>query len=380
MRKIAAWLHRYLGLGLALLLFVSGGTGALIAFSDELDAGLNPALLQVQPQAHAANLDEIVARTRQALPQAQLAFIAFPEAPDQALEIWLRDSPLRAYADPYSGAILGVRDSHASLMGFLVDLHIHLLSGETGEAVMGWAGLASLPLLLLGVWLWWPRRSRWKQALAVKWDAAPVRVWLDLHKVAGVLACAFLLMIAATGSALALYDVVTEPLLVRLTGAGARQAAPLSSPGQQPAPLEPMLRQAAALFPQGRVTRISLPTRPEGAVMVRVRQPAEAHQYGRTFVWFDQYSGRVLRTDDIFRANLATRIQSWLYPLHTGFYGGLGTRLLQVMLGLALALLAGSGVWLWLANRRARRIAAARREVYGAEVGTPRPVRAERNG
>jgi uncharacterized iron-regulated membrane protein len=112
--------------------------------------------------------------------------------------------------------------------------------------------------------------------------------------------------------------------------------------------------------------RLMLPATPDGAVTVRMRLPGEIHQLGRTFVHFDQYDGRLLRADNVLESNLATRINAWFYPLHTGFYGGVGTRMLNVLFGLSLALISLSGGWMWVRNRIAKRRAAARQRVRSA--------------
>ncbi|MES2537751.1 MAG: PepSY-associated TM helix domain-containing protein [Pseudomonadota bacterium] len=362
MRRIAVGIHRYLGLVLGSLLLVSGLTGSAIVFKAPLDAWLNPELIRVTPRQDRVALDQILTSVRQALPNEQANVVFMPDSPAQALEIWFKDSDLRAYVDPYTGAVRGVRHATHSLMGFLVDLHIHLLSGETGEQVMGWSGLGAIVLSLLGLWLWWPKAGRWKQAFSVKWQAAPVRIWLDLHKLAGVMICGFLILTAATGASLALYDIFTEPALIAFTGEGTRRAPPASrKTGGMAAPLAPMLAHSASLFPDGQITRVSLPARPGVAVMVRMRLAGEIHQFGRTFIWFDQYDGAVLRVDNALLANRATRIQSWLYPLHTGVYGGNPTRWLQVVIGLSLTLLTLSGAWLWFRGYRARAIGAERK-------------------
>lgn len=198
--------------------------------------------------------------------------------------------------------------------------------------------------------------------MTVKWDAGAARVWLDLHKVAGILAGVFLVVIAATGSALALPGILTEPVLVALTGAGAKTAAPTSSRRAGPdASLDAMVDRARATFPEGRITRLMMPATPRGAVAVRMRLPGEIHQLGRTFVFFDRYDGTLLRADSLPDANLATRINAWFYPLHTGAYGGVATRLLNVVFGLSLAFMSLSGGWMWLRNRLARKRAARRK-------------------
>ena len=104
-----------------------------------------------------------------------------------------------------------------------------------------------------------------------------------------------------------------------------------------------------------------MPAHSQAAVAVRMQLPGEAHQLGRTFVFFDQYNGRLLRADNIFQANVAARIYSWLYPLHTGFYGGTVTRALNILFGISLTLLALSGLWVWARNKLAKRRADLRK-------------------
>jgi uncharacterized iron-regulated membrane protein len=364
MRRFISWLHRYVGLAAVVILVMSGITGAVITFDTEIDRMTHPGLRRAEPRPGSANVDTLAASAHLARSRDPVRMLVFPQLPGDAVEVWYRGSSMRAYLDPYDGHVLGLRDTHDSLMGILVDLHTNLLSGETGRAVLGCFGLAAVLLIVLGVWLWWPRRGRWRQALTVKWWAGAARVWLDVHKVAGSVTAVFLLVIAATGVALALPGVVTEPLLVALTGAGAKQAAPASSSrAGRHASLDAMVQRAEATFPEGRVMRLMLPATPDGAVTVRMRLPGEIHQLGRTFVHFDQYDGRLLRADNVLESNLATRINAWFYPLHTGFYGGVGTRMLNVLFGLSLALISLSGGWMWVRNRIAKRRAAARQRV-----------------
>jgi uncharacterized iron-regulated membrane protein len=363
MRKALVLLHRYAGLALGCFLLLSGLTGSAIVFGDAIDAWLNPGLLTVTPRDARADLDAVLSKVEDAVPGKMPNVVSMPPTAEDAIEVVFQPEDLRVFVDPYSGEVLGQRHGNASLSGFLVDLHVHLLSGKTGEEVLGWAGLGGIVLSVIGLVLWWPRRGRWRQALSIKWSAGAFRVWFDVHRVVGVFALALILMTATTGAALALYDKLTEPALVLFTGKGARQPAPKSTPGgMQSAPLDPMLARAAALFPDGRITRITLPAKPDAAVAVRVRQQGEAHQFGRTFVWFDRYDGSLLRVDNALTAHRAVRIQSWLYPLHTGVYGGILTRWLQVAAGLSLSLLTVSGAWLWIKRSRSRAVAFARRE------------------
>jgi uncharacterized iron-regulated membrane protein len=362
MRKLTVLIHRYAGLAVAVLLLTSSLTGAAIVFSKPIDVWFNSDLLSVTPQEEQVSLDVMLENVHQALPGQSIRSIYVSQLPNRAWEFRSHEEAhFRTYVNPYTGEVIGRRDVTESLMGFLVDLHIHLLAGETGEQVMGWAGLATAVLSVLGLYLWWPKQGRWKQAFSVKWHAAPVRVWLDVHKVIGACIFVLIIMTTITGAALALPSAFTEPVLKAVTGESTRQASPKSHiRNTNDAPLDPILERAQGHFPEGRLSRVTLPDAPDGAVVIRMRLEGEIHQFGRTFLYFDRYDGSLLSKASAFDANLAVRIRDWLYPLHTGFYGGMLTRVLQIFVGLSLALLVLSGVWLWAKRMLARKSAEAR--------------------
>lgn len=355
MRKTLVLLHRYLGLALGLFMIGSGLTGSAIVFSKAIDSYLHPELLTVAPRsAVPLKVDALLQNSKDAVPGDIPAFVYLPLASSEAAQVLFQPSSLRVHGDPYTGQVLGVRHPNDSLTGFLIDFHVHLLAGKTGKQIQGWIGLSAMVLTLIGVFLWWPKRGR-KQGFSIKWKAGAFRVWFDAHRVSGVVAAVLIVLTAATGSALALYDVITEPLLAATTGSGTRQPAPKAlGTSDGTASIDEMLRQAQSMFPDGQVTRITLPSKDATAVGVRMRLSGEIHQFGRSFVWFSRYDGRVLRVDNALEANRAVKIQSWLFPLHTGAYGGLFTQWIQLLVGLCLGFLSISGAWLWLKKARAR--------------------------
>lgn len=362
MRKTLVLLHRYLGLALGLFLLGSGLTGSAIVFSKAIDSYFNPELLTVAPRpGEPLQVDELLRNAKERLPGETPTFIYMPLAPHEAAQVLFQPSCMRVHADPHTGKVLGLRHPSDSVTGWLIDFHVHLLAGKTGKQIQGWIGLGAILISLVGIYLWWPNTGKWKQAFSIKWEAGAFRVWFDAHRVSGALAAALIVLTALTGSALALYDLLTEPLLIKATGSGTRQPAPkAASISSEPASIDAMLRQAQASFPDGQITRLTLPAKGSSVVGVRMRLNGEIHQFGRSFIWFDKHDGQILRVDNALKANRAVQIQSWLFPLHTGMYGGLFTQWLQLLVGLGLAFLSISGGWLWFRKLRAKAIAASR--------------------
>jgi uncharacterized iron-regulated membrane protein len=370
MRKTLVFLHRYLGLALGLFLIGTGLTGSAIVFSKAIDTFFHPELLTVAPRPDVPlQIDALLRNARKAIPGDTPTFVYMPLAPTEAAQVLFQSSGLRVHADPYTGEVLGTRHPNDSLTGLLIDFHVHLLAGKTGKQIQGWIGLGAILLSLVGFLLWWPKHARWKQAFSIKWGAGAFRVWFDAHRVSGAIGAVLIVLTALTGSALALYDLITEPILIAATGGGTRQPqpkAPSTSGGT--ASIDAMLTQAKSMFPDGQITRLSLPVKDAGAVGVRMRLNGEIHQFGRSFVWFSRYDGQILRVDNALEANSAVKIQSWLFPLHTGVYGGPFTQWLQLLVGLVLAFLSFSGAWLWIKKARAKTITNSRRVRAGESV------------
>lgn len=125
MRSLTVHLHRWAGLATALFLAVAGLTGTLLAFKNELEATLNPALFSVAPpggRAEGDMLDPFVLREQlQRLhPEARADHMSFPSAGKSVMFYLMpRTDPSsgqayplehdQIFVDPYSGEALGQR-------------------------------------------------------------------------------------------------------------------------------------------------------------------------------------------------------------------------------------------------------------------------------
>jgi uncharacterized iron-regulated membrane protein len=133
MRRIVLVVHRYLGLMLSLFLLISGVTGSAIVFSREFDSALNSTLLHVVEQPLRVSIDDVMTEIQRLFPERVPTSVHLPRSSNDAIEVLIKDSALRIYANPYTGEILGTRQANRSLTGFLIDLHVHLLAGKTGQ-------------------------------------------------------------------------------------------------------------------------------------------------------------------------------------------------------------------------------------------------------
>lgn len=363
-RIIIRRIHLWLGLTLGLLLVLLGLTGSALVFYVGIDEVLHPAARSAAattgPGWDSPVWDRALAtgRTRSREPTGTWSF----EVTGKGGAIPARYYPPSLHHDHHAeremvwfsadGARIVRSDPWGGyLMSWLYELHMHLLAGETGGLIVGWSGIAMLVLLLTGIVAWWPRGS-WAKALAFKRQAAPTRRLRDLHKLTGVWSAGLLLVLVATGVLLALPEVKVSLLRPAATPDPRSHA----RTGIQ-VPIAQALAAARRALPGAQLAFIDVPGAGDGAFRMRVQVPGDPHRrFPGSFVYVDQYSGRVLAIHDARRGSVGTTLSTWVRPLHDGSVGGLPVRILAVLVGLTPAVLFVTGLLHWLRRRRAARL------------------------
>jgi uncharacterized iron-regulated membrane protein len=117
--------------------------------------------------------------------------------------------------------------------------------------------------------------------------------------------------------------------------------------GQSVLPPSTLLQMADAALPNSITTYIGMPSEPDDIVRIGKRQTHEASEYGESEVLLDPYTGRVLHVSDSKTLPLGDRVLNSFATLHFGTFGGLPTRILYVFVGLAPAILLGTGFIMW---------------------------------
>lgn len=375
MRRVFAWLHRWVALLAGSLLVLLGLTGSLMVWQAELDAALNPAWFEPRPPC--ATPDRPAARVLALLavtaPDARAAIVVAPVRAQAAYQVWERRDTATGlrrehFVDAACGLYLGSRVrgawqlDRAHAVPLLYELHSKLLAGDTGHLVAGVGALVLLGLALSGIWLAWPARSTraaWRRVLTVKTGASAQRWWFDLHRAAGLWLALLIVLMSVTGAAL-VFDASARALvssvlpvqaLPRIRAAAGPAAA---LPAEQHGPDE-LVALAQARFPQAHWSRLTLASGKDGVAEVRLLQAAEPRiDTGSTRVRLDA-AGRIVAAHDPLNAPAGSVLLDWVFPLHSGEALGLAARLLWTLFGLAPAVLLGSGLWLWWRRVRTRR-------------------------
>lgn len=352
-RRWLLWLHLSVGLGLGLLLVVVSLTGSLIVFRGEIEDALHPSLTGVSPGGTWTSLQRVLEAVSAAHAGATFHTVNLPTSPRQSVSFWGHDERGRsfhAYANPFTGELLGSDLANDHVTEWLYHLHANLLAGGVGEQVNGIAGGLWVILVTTGIVLWWPRKGRpWRDGFVVQWRAQWRRRNFDLHRVTGILVAVPLLLVAVTGA----YFPFRTPfrwLAETLTGTRAAEDSPHSSSAGRETKgvsLDEVLRVAGTAFSGVQPNWIHLPANPTDVFSVRYRLPGEWRLEGMNYVHVDPFSGALVRVDRHAERTGAQRILRAMFPLHVGTFGGLTTRVLWLLLGLAPLLLFVTGTLMW---------------------------------
>ncbi|MGP4815615.1 MULTISPECIES: PepSY-associated TM helix domain-containing protein [unclassified Psychrobacter] len=415
---------------MAAFLIITGITGTLLAFHDELDDVFNHKLAQVEKQnASHLSIAELHDKVISAYPQ--YAFSSMPTSiaaersavfsVDRARGKAAQNQPKapfqQVYVHPYTGDIIGTRDRDEwawhNTMWKVFWLHRDLLLGDIGKLLLGIVALVWTINCFIGFYLTFPRAikkkaqnqtspkkrasflKRWLPAWKIRTKSNMFKLNYDLHHAFGLWLWGILFVIAWSSVGFNLREVY-QPVMhavVGLEGRDERQEnsrkplekAEQASGAETATRVEAVNNEAVAVEAVDVVNKAnSIAYLSEQAniaaqqnsvsvqQLLGIRWVEEDKQWqmrfktnrdigkkgGASSITVDAATGHVERVNFGHQAAFGNKADQWLSTLHMGHISqGLGHRLYQiflVMIGLAVAVLSGTGVYLWWKGRQQR--------------------------
>ena len=331
------------------LIALTGLTGSVLAFRNEIDAALNPSLWKVAPATSLRSLDEIVTAV-EATGGPAPRMVLLPNRNDRAILVFLvgRGPADRweVFVDPSTAKVLGRRRFGSAWIERVKQLHVELFAGRVGRMIVGAGGLCSLALGGTGLVLWW--RTRPRSPSHFRRPAA-----LDVHRRFGIIGLVPTTILAMTG-ALLIFRPYLAPILNHLTGPMPLELV-VHSRGDRnlkPPSLDQIRDQALQAYPDSRVTRLYLPEGIRGTFAARLHLPEDANPHGNTAMLFDRYSGELIQEHSSRVTSVVQKILWYApYPWHTGDALGLFGRGLVALAGMIPFALLTTGVMWWRSRR-----------------------------
>lgn len=342
-RALRRW-HNLAGLGVALLLVISGISGSLLAYKKPLlawtFAGELPTHYGIEQIAR--DLDELATR----MPSETLGLVKAPNSEEPYWQI-ITTEGRRLLLAPQTLAVLA--DDHWLLRGleWLRVFHTELLAGLWGEMLLLLMSVLTLFLLLSGLWLWWPARKRLKARWLLPRHLQRKHL-MQYHRHTGAVWLIVVLAVVFTGT------VMLEQRLQRafFPSEGPSLSSPVPS-ALETQPVSVLFQRAAARVPEAWPTYLRIPSAEDTQFRSRFRLKNEWHPNGRTVVKVNADGG----VEPFKRADAeptGKRFLNLMYPLHSG-YGLNGIyQWLVFMSGLVCCWLAGTGTAHWLQRRKTR--------------------------
>jgi uncharacterized iron-regulated membrane protein len=354
-------IHKYLSLAMATLWLLQAATGVLLVFHWELDdwgvggpqQALNPEKLGVALQLlqNSRPGQRVTAvYTSGGVPGRFDVVITNPGGGRDVLRVDGEGTVLRERPWDHDYVHIGV---------FQIATYLHqtLFLHTAGNWIIGVSGVLLFSNICLGLYQAWPRRGQWVRALspfrAAGGGASLPYRW---HRTVGLLLAVPALVLVCTGIVRAFDD----PLSLSAPFESARPPPAASwvqaqTPRQAPTMAE-AISSALALYPGSKLAAVELPDSDAPWFAIRVTQSHDVRRFfGTTTVYISNRNGGVLENYAADAMPAGVRMWDALYALHTGEIGGIAGRCLIALLGVALFVLIGLGLWLYFQRRAVTR-------------------------
>ncbi len=407
-RRISTIVHRYVGLYLAAFLIIAGLTGTILAFDKEINEWLVPERTHV-PVQNRPQLDPFTLRERaQALhphdsfyylemnkdPGDIFAFLPSPRTNPATSKPYDQDCEL-LYLNPYTGEETACDKGEGpwpiTRANFIFDvyaLHASLLLGQTGHWLFGTAALIWTFDCFISFYLTLPASrgpfwKRWGKAWWVKWRANAFRINFDLHRAAGLWTWIMLFIFAISTVSFRLPQVynpvihylfpmpddpdipsLPQPLLE--PAMGWRQGAIV---GEQLAAEQARLHGFKLKKAHGDLYFLYNPDTGVFTYSAHGDRDVGYHAPAVT-VQFDGKTGELRSAHFASGENAGVTFTNWISAIHARTVGGMAMQVLVGVMGIVIAMLSVTGVYIWWKKLAARRGTKKRSRLAAASAAT----------
>lgn len=342
-----AWfqLHKWIGLILAILIIPLSLSGSALVWRGWLDAQVNPHRYPVVSSPLATPGTYAEAANSLLKPGDRIVSMAFPDKAG-SVQVTITKAPLgdsrpqRAWIwlDPTSAEPLDRANMNEGVVRVLHTLHGNLMYPGVGRKVVGWIGVAMFISSLTGIWLWWPLKGSVTRGL--RWNRRP-DFNSNLHHLGGFWIAIPLAIMSGTGAWISFPGAfsVLSGSPVGHVGPGS-QGQPLTLPRQS---VDQAATSAQKLV-SGRLTNVAWPTdkSPEWTVKVTANGKAS------------EIKVRDLDATATLAPERPQTVARTMERIHDGSDMPLWWQIVMFISGILPAILAVTGILMWLRMRRRR--------------------------
>ncbi|MFD3001987.1 PepSY-associated TM helix domain-containing protein [Pontibacter toksunensis] len=335
-------IHHWCGLIAGIFILVISLSGVILVFDDEIDEAVFSRQSRLETPAQSLHIDNSIGWVRAENPGWDIRVPSLPASSDEALLYELRQGQLRQwlFVHPETGEKLSVvGQAHNRFSYVVLNLHYNLLSGTPGKIVVLLVGVALLLLTITGFILY---RKSIRKVLTFRQRVcflSPRSFYSSLHRIVGVWALAFNLLMCVTGLSLAITVVNAA-----LKGGPKEVAVP-----EITASVDAAMATINTTYPGFEISYLRFPVNNEGQLQLLGRLKADPSYYGRFYsrVPVNYETGELGEPFFLRDQPWLDRFLTVLHPIHFGDFAGLPVKLLYAFFGLMPGVLAISGFFIW---------------------------------
>ncbi|WZB70968.1 PepSY-associated TM helix domain-containing protein [Achromobacter xylosoxidans] len=361
---IKTWyvVHKWTSLICTAFLLIICLTGLPLVFHHEIEHWLDDGkpLSDVPAGTPRANFDKLVAQARSMYPAEVVDYLSFDPDEPQAF-VGMAKKPGDGLAsghavrmDARTGDVLLdgplYSQDRFSFMGIMLSLHVDLFASLPGELFLGFMGLLFCVAIVSGVVLYGPFMKKLEFG-TVRASRSTRLKWLDLHNLLGIVTLVWAFVVGLTG----VVNELSTPLfrlwqsteLVGILEPYKGQGIPAELASVQAA-----VDTARRPCPAPRFPSSPFPATPTAALTTTWCGCAADPLTSRlnTPVLVDGATGALTTVARMPWYLTALELSR---PLHFGDYGGMPLKIIWALLDLITIVVLVSGLYLWLARRRA---------------------------
>lgn len=357
-----SWVHTWSSLVCTVFLLLLCITGLWLIFHDELDELLHDTVpaAQVAAGTPAADLDRVAAAGMAHAPGEHLQFLIWDRDDPNVIFLSVAKAPdapsdnnrfLRV--DAHTTQFLDAPEYTSRVTYYMYKLHVDIFAGLPGKLFLGFMGLLFVVAIVSGVVVYAPAMRKLDFG-TVRTKRSRLIRWLDLHNLLGAVTIVWAVVVGFTGVINTWADLVLKMWQYgQLTEmVGPYKNAPIP---KQFVSVQKTVDTASAKLPHMTPSFIAYPgtaftSTAHYAVFMRGNTPFTSRLLQPVLI--DAATGAFTDTREL-PWYVTTLLLS--QPLHFGDYGGMPMKIIWAVLDLLSIVVLGSGVYLWLARRRAVR-------------------------
>ena len=355
MRKRLWLLHSWLGLICGLALLVIGLTGSVLVFHEEISSTLHPETVlnrNYSPDSQRLPVSELAQAVQNKFPDFWIRGWLFNHQSEKRDRVYLMqrgDDEWRIlYVDPYTAETAERPFAYPeTIYGWFIELHYTFFADHFGIALAGLFALAFVLLSVSGIYL---HRPFFKALFRLRWGTSARIFFSDLHKAIGIATIPFNLILGLTGA----YWNIAHLAHDLIEHANEEEEPIAAAYPHSLDHIDALQAIADAKVPGYALNYIYFPTSADPVFYLYGQHPGAGpfnSPYGSS-LWISAETGDVAHVSDLRKSGLWAQILDAFEPLHFGNFGGLATKILWCLAGLAPATLALSGSLIYLSRKR----------------------------